>query len=190
MSNPTSRLLCEEIISGWSKFDIEVLENSRSQFQEMPPIFKNVHVSRDDNGEIMKAFAEQHNFLTKPRRMLTGSMFGKNTLLITPLLQWYISYGLRITKIHQVIEYESRRCFEGAGRREARSAGEGRRSSWSWRFWPQEINHFRHGKINGKFLLRKDSDQQRKIHQGKIFQRYNLDPTTRSSRQSFFIPEQ
>ena len=53
-------------------------------------------------------------------------MFGKNILLITPLLQWYLSHGLRITKIHQVIEYESRRCFEGAGRRvaEARRAGD------------------------------------------------------------------
>ena len=35
--------------------DIEAPENSRSQFQEMPPISKNFHVSRDDIGEITKA---------------------------------------------------------------------------------------------------------------------------------------
>ena len=42
--------------------DIEVPKNFRSQFQEMPPVFKNVHVSRDDIGEIMKTFAGQQFF--------------------------------------------------------------------------------------------------------------------------------
>ena len=54
-------------IFGMVGYDIVVPENLRSQFQEMPHIFKNVHVNRDDIGEIMKNTAEQHNFLTKPR---------------------------------------------------------------------------------------------------------------------------
>ena len=66
-------------IFGMVECDIVVPENSRSQFQEMQPVFKDIHVSRvrDDIGEILKTFAEQHNLLTKPRRMLIGSMFAK-----------------------------------------------------------------------------------------------------------------
>ena len=113
-------------IFGMVECDIEVPDELKPRFSEMPPIFKNVTVGRDDIGDVMRSFAEENDLLTKPRRMLIGSMFGKNILLITPLLQWYLRQGLVITKVHQVVEYEARACFEAAGKRvaDARRAGD------------------------------------------------------------------
>ena len=169
-SNRSSRLLCEEIYSGY-------------------------HSSRKWR-PYSKMFTWVGTILRRPwRPSLNNTIYRSNldecwsvvcsektSLLIISLLQWYLSHGLRMTKIHQVIEYESRRCFEGAGRKvaEARRAGDSD---------PSKSIYFRHGKINGKFSQREDSDQKRKIHQGEIFQRYNADPTTRSNFHSLFIPE-
>lgn len=69
--------------------DIEVPEDQREYFAEMPPIFKNTQVSIDDIGETMAEYAKQHNTMSSPRRMLIGSMYGNEILLTTPLL-WYL----------------------------------------------------------------------------------------------------
>ena len=33
-------------------------------------------------------------------------MKAKKTLLYTPLIEWYLQHGLRLTAVHQLIEYE------------------------------------------------------------------------------------
>eukprot|EP00745_Piridium_sociabile_P036621 TRINITY_DN66001_c0_g2_i1.p4 TRINITY_DN66001_c0_g2~~TRINITY_DN66001_c0_g2_i1.p4 ORF type:complete len:168 (-),score=21.13 TRINITY_DN66001_c0_g2_i1:551-1054(-) len=87
----------------------------RDHFAEMPPIFKNVDVGREDIGNFMKTYAEQHRLLSQPRRTLIGSYFGKNILLTTPLLRWYLSRGLKVTDVQQIVEYRPRRCFQQFG---------------------------------------------------------------------------
>jgi hypothetical protein len=32
-------------------------------------------------------------------------MFGEKIMVISPLLKWYVQHGLKMTKIHQVVEY-------------------------------------------------------------------------------------
>ena len=73
--------------------DIRVPEHLYDYFSEMPPIFKNAQVSREDVSDFMNNYAKRHNLLSQPRRTLIGSYFGKNNniLFTTPLLQWYIS---------------------------------------------------------------------------------------------------
>ena len=81
----------------------------------MTPIFKNTEISHDDIGPFIKSFGEENNIMPKPRRNLISSFFGKKILLITPLLKWYLTHGLEVTKIYQVMEYTPKRCFEPFG---------------------------------------------------------------------------
>ena len=70
----------------------------------MQPIFKNTMVTRNDIRPFMLDYAEEHDIMSTPRRMLVGSYRGDNILLSTPLLQWYIMYGLIVDHVYQIIE--------------------------------------------------------------------------------------
>ncbi len=97
---------------GLVEVDIMVPTHLREHFAEMPPLFKNTTISRSHIGDVMQQFAEEHNIMSQPRRSLIGSFFGKNMLMITPLLKWYIAHGLEISKVHEVIQYTPLSCFE------------------------------------------------------------------------------
>ena len=47
----------------------------------------------------------------KPRRLLIGGMRGRQMLLATHLLKWYLEHGMVVTKIYQVVEFTPHRCF-------------------------------------------------------------------------------
>ena len=100
---------------GMIECDVRVPEHLQDHFAEMQPIFKNANVSRDDIGPYMRQYAEEHNILTKPRRMLVGSYRGDKILLTTPLLRWYIAHGLVVDHVYQVVEYEPKPCFRNFG---------------------------------------------------------------------------
>ncbi|XP_066264599.1 uncharacterized protein [Branchiostoma lanceolatum] len=128
------KLLKEEILQavredelfGVVECDIEVPAHLKRHFAEMPPIFKNCNISIDDIGPFMKQYAETHHIMSKPRRSLIGSMFGKKILLATPLLKWYLEKGLEVTHVYQVLEYVPKKCFEPFGNKvsDARRAGD------------------------------------------------------------------
>ncbi len=105
--------------------DIRVPDDQKATFAEMPPIFKNVDVTKDDIGDYMKEFAEQHGIMTQPRRLLIGSMFGEKILLTTPYLKWCLDHGLQVTKIYQVIEWEGDDCFAKVGERISQARRDG-----------------------------------------------------------------
>ena len=100
---------------GMVECDFRVPDHLRGHFAEMQPVFKNTTVTRDDNGPYMDQYAEEHNILTKPRRMLVGSYRCDKNLLTTPLLRWYITHGLVVDHVYQVIEYEAKPCFQHFG---------------------------------------------------------------------------
>jgi hypothetical protein len=77
----------------------------------MPPIFKNIEVSRDH----MKTYAEERNVINQPPKCLVGGMFGENIMIISPLLKWYVKHGIRLTKIYKVVEYNPVQCFRKLG---------------------------------------------------------------------------
>ena len=81
----------------------------------MPPVFKNIEVSRDDIGDHMKAYAEEKGIMNQKRRCLIGSMYGEKIMVISPLLKWYVEHGLKVTQIHQVVEYTPAACFQKFG---------------------------------------------------------------------------
>ena len=100
---------------GMIECDIHVPPELRPYFSEMQPIFKNANVSRDDIGPYMRQYAEEHDIMSTPRRMLVGSFHGIKLLLATPLLRWYIAHGLVVDHVYQVVEYERKPCFRNFG---------------------------------------------------------------------------
>ena len=82
--------------------------------------------SAEDIGDLMKAYAIQHNIMRRPRRSLIGSMKGEKILLATPLLKWYLEHGLKVSRVYEIVEYTPERCFEPFGNAvsDARRAGD------------------------------------------------------------------
>ena len=96
-------------IFGAVEVDLHVPENLKEYFSEMTPIFKHGKVTFDDIGEHMQDFVKTNKIPFQDRNYLIGSMFAKKILLITPLLQWYVQHGIKVTKIHQLIEFQPKR---------------------------------------------------------------------------------
>ena len=44
--------------------------------------------------------------MKQPQRSLISSYFGRDLLLITPLLQYYVRLGLKVTRIYEVVQFE------------------------------------------------------------------------------------
>ena len=102
-------------VFGMIECDICVPEEQRDHFAEMQPVFKNISLMREDLGPFMRRYAEEHNIMTIPRRMLVGSYYGDKILLATPLLRWYLDHGLEVLHVYQVIEYDPIPCFRRFG---------------------------------------------------------------------------
>ena len=100
---------------GMIECDIHVPTELRPYFSEMQPIFKNTTVTRDDIGPFMRQYAEEHDIMSTPRRMLVGSFHGIKLLLATPLLRWYLAHGLVVDRVYQVVDYEPNPCFQRFG---------------------------------------------------------------------------
>ena len=84
---------------GILRVDIETPEHLKEMLSEMCPIFQNVDIRLDDAGPYMKQYGEEHGFMKQPQRSLISSYFGRDLLLITPLLQYYLRLGLKVTRI-------------------------------------------------------------------------------------------
>ena len=100
---------------GMVECDVRVPSELRAHFAEMQPIFKNATVTRDYIGPFMRQYAEEHDIMSTPRRMLVGSYRGDKILLTTPLLRWYIAHGLVVDHVYQVVEYSPKPCFQQFG---------------------------------------------------------------------------
>ena len=96
---------------GYVQCDLEVPDGLKYKFSNFPPIFKNFNVSRADIGEYMREYAIENNLLKQPQRMLISSFKLENGTIITPLLNFYLSLGLKCTKIYRFIQYTPKTCF-------------------------------------------------------------------------------
>ena len=100
---------------GLIECDISVPDHLKDYFSEMSPIFKNIDIKLENISEHMQEFAKSSGHLKQPQRMLIGSLKGEKILLLTPLAKWYVNHGLKITKIHQIVQYKPIKCFEKFG---------------------------------------------------------------------------
>eukprot|EP00112_Aurelia_sp_Birch-Aquarium-sp1_P009724 Seg2115.1 transcript_id=Seg2115.1/GoldUCD/mRNA.D3Y31 product="hypothetical protein" protein_id=Seg2115.1/GoldUCD/D3Y31 len=102
------RMIGNGKLFGFCEVDIETPENKKEYFAEMCPIFKNDEVGVEDIGEYMQEFAPNDKM---KRRLLIGSYYGKKIGLATPLLKWYLSKGMKITRIYRILEYKPVKAF-------------------------------------------------------------------------------
>ena len=116
---------------------VEVPDHLWSHFKEFSPIFQTVDVPIDAVGEHMKDYVHKMNISDKPRRVLgksslpfhlkacvyyillllllfasVGGMRGKNLVLSSDLLQWYIKHGLKVSDIKMVVEFPKGKPFQ------------------------------------------------------------------------------
>ena len=96
---------------GYVQCDIEVPEHLRSYCSNFPPIFKKTVVSREDIGDLMREYAAKKNIMAQPRIMLISSFVVTNGTIISPLLLFYLKFGLVCKKIHRFVQYTPRNCF-------------------------------------------------------------------------------
>ena len=73
----------------------------------------------------MQNHLEMECLNTHHRRMLMGDEGGK-ILLVTPLLNWYLDHGMKVTRVYQVVEFNAEACFKSFVNivTEARRAGD------------------------------------------------------------------
>jgi hypothetical protein len=71
----------------------------------MSPVFCTTNVPFDLIGKNMQDHVQRFELSGKPRRLLIGGMRGREMLIITPLLKWYLEHGMLVTKIYQVVEF-------------------------------------------------------------------------------------
>ena len=112
-------------VFGMIECDIRVPEELRAHFAEMQPVFKNISLIREDLGPFMRRYAEEHDIMKTPRRMLVGSYCGDKILLATPLLRWYLDHGLEVLHVYQVVEYDPIPCFRRFGDAVSKARREG-----------------------------------------------------------------
>ncbi|GMF19315.1 unnamed protein product [Phytophthora lilii] len=84
-------------IFGFLECDIETPEHLKEYFSEMTPIFKNTEI--EPTAEIIGKHMFDYNQsrgknMAKKSRKLIGSYFGKQILIYTPLLKWYLAHGM------------------------------------------------------------------------------------------------
>ncbi|KAG3125836.1 hypothetical protein C6341_g25611 [Phytophthora cactorum] len=102
-------------IFGFLECGIETPEHFKDYFSEMTPIFKNVLIDCTNESVIGKHMFDYNQSRTsnrsKPARKLIGSYFGEKILMYTPLLKWYLSHGMEITKTYCFIKASSHKAF-------------------------------------------------------------------------------
>jgi hypothetical protein len=101
-------------IFGFLECDIEIPKEKYNEFREMCPIFKNVVVpiEKEVIGETMYNLKKEEEGKEEGKdKKLICSMFGKEILIYTPLLKWYMFHGLIITKVYSFIHARPNKPF-------------------------------------------------------------------------------
>ena len=99
------------VLYGMVEVDIHVPESKYDYFAEFSPIFCNASIPFDKIGAHMQEHAEAFHMGKRDRKSLVGGMRANKILLASDLLKWYITHGMIVTHVHQVIEYKGVRFF-------------------------------------------------------------------------------
>ena len=81
-------------------------------FKEMAPFFMNIRLDYENFSPRMKQHIEENNLSKLPREFLTTGMKAEKLLLNSELLRFYLQYGMEVTKIYDVYEFEGQPVFK------------------------------------------------------------------------------
>ncbi len=105
----TNKLKSGEIF-GFALVDLECDPNhpNYEKLKMFPPIIRHLNINRNMiTKEVLKIGDENGIMFMKPRRNLVACMTGKQVLMYTPLLKYLCEIGVKLTKIHQVVQYQA-----------------------------------------------------------------------------------
>ena len=93
---------------GFFEVDLEVPDQLRDKFSEFCPLFVISEVPEERIPQHMKDYKiNTGRKMIKNNKKLLGVMKTEKILIYSPLLKWYLSHGLHVTKIHRYISYTS-----------------------------------------------------------------------------------
>ena len=78
----------------------------------MAPFFMNIRLDYENFSPRMKQHIEENNLSKLPREFLTTGMKAEKLLLNSELLRFYLQYGMEVTKIYDVYEFQGRPVFK------------------------------------------------------------------------------
>ena len=61
--------------------------------------------------ELYDKFSDKEKTGKKQSRKPKSAMKAKMILLYTPMIRWYLQHGLRLTTVHQLVDYEQGKSF-------------------------------------------------------------------------------
>ena len=99
---------------GAVEVDIEVPDSLKEKLSEFAPLFVTCEIPMTCEviGEHMYKYVEEQHLSLKPRKQLVAGLKARQILLATPLLQWYLLKGLKVTRVYQAIEWNSQPCLQ------------------------------------------------------------------------------
>ena len=99
---------------GVVEVDIEVPAHLLEKFSEFAPLFVTCEIpmTKEVIGECMMKHVEEQHLSLKPQQQLVAGLKARQILLATPLLQWYLAKGLKVTRVYQVVEWNSQPCLK------------------------------------------------------------------------------
>ena len=96
-----SRDVLKGKVFGFAQVDIEVPDKLYGKFSEMPPLFFVQEIPDCDIPKKIKIYKEKTERKTvKGTKKLLGVMKAKKIALYTPVIEWYLLHGLRLTVVH------------------------------------------------------------------------------------------
>ena len=96
-----SKDVLKEKVFGFAQDDMEGPDEFYDKFSEMAPLFVVQEIPDRYIPEEMKISKEKTGRKTvKGTKKLLGVMKAKKILLYTPLVEWYLKHGLRLTAVH------------------------------------------------------------------------------------------
>ena len=97
---------------GLHRFTLKYPTSSNDKFSETSPLFVVQEIPDCYIPEKMKIYKEKTTRKTvKAIKKLLAVMKAKKILLYTPLIEWYRRHGMRLTAVHQLIEYKPGMSF-------------------------------------------------------------------------------
>ena len=97
---------------GFLLCDISTPDHLMQSMADFPPIIKRLEVTKEYMSEYMaERYAKKNPNEELKRETVVQCFHAENHLLMTPLAQFYMQLGLKITKIHRFIQYQPSRAL-------------------------------------------------------------------------------
>ena len=105
--------ICKNQLFGFIECNISTPEHLIPAYKNFPPIIKRLTITEEYLSPFMKGqWEKKHKAGQKMNRETVVQCFhAENHLLLTSLVKFYISMGLKITKIKRVIQYQPFKCL-------------------------------------------------------------------------------